>query len=458
MFTPRNVVLTVIAIFVISVAWACYTVTRPPDSGGLGGDTYGVRQHGLRGLFEVLEELDVPVERGLTPPTDRTGDNVTIVLWKPVRGFVAREPEYLHSLADWMESGGHIVAAPPDVRHEFEILDVSMYGTKVESLLAALRIPELDTAELNLRESRSAARDTVEDTTKKPSSNNSQTRKRRRSFEEELELARKVAMRQAEPLATRTIRVQCLGSLAWLGNTVQNIEVPEERLQVLDLGSTKPQGQITFVDPEGKTRVLAAAFSMGKGNLVVVGAPTIGENQLIAKQDNSVLIAELLAGTGRRVVFDEFYHGLTVRGNPMWLFTRPGFSVVTLCLLLLAGMVIWRDAIFLGPPLADAFTQRRSIGEYVVAMARFLNRGAMSRQFVLEEVRNGVLHTVRRELSLPPGREDPQDLAAVLKRRQPERAKKLVDAVRQIDQALSAGNMVPEKEAIRLLQGISSCL
>ena len=131
---------------------------------------------------------------------------------------------------------------------------------------------------------------------------------------------------------------------------------------------------------------------------------------------------------------------------------------MVLALLAVAGVWSWREAVFLGPPLAESIPSRRSIGEYVVAMAMFLNRGQATRPFVLREVRSGVLHSVRRELGLPPGREDVEELAAVLLRRDPQRAMKLIDAVRQIDQALSQNIIVRESDAIRLLQGISSCL
>ena len=50
MFTPRNVIITVVAISVISLGWICVSVLGAPDSGGLGGDTYGTRRHGLRAL------------------------------------------------------------------------------------------------------------------------------------------------------------------------------------------------------------------------------------------------------------------------------------------------------------------------------------------------------------------------------------------------------------------------
>ena len=159
----------------------------------------------------------------------------------------------------------------------------------------------------------------------------------------------------------------------------------------LKVGESVPDGTITFEGPGGGEQVLAAAYHRGKGEVVVVASPAIAENGLITRHDNSVLAVHLLAAPGRPVVFDEFYHGLTLRGNPLWLFTQRGYAATTLCLLALIGLWIWREAVFLGPPLAPETQSRRSIGEYVDAMARFLNRGGSSQAFLLREVRSGVL-------------------------------------------------------------------
>ena len=46
-------------------------------------DSYGTRANGQRGLFEILADLGIRVERTLGPPTAVVGRNVTLVLWKP---------------------------------------------------------------------------------------------------------------------------------------------------------------------------------------------------------------------------------------------------------------------------------------------------------------------------------------------------------------------------------------
>ncbi len=97
MLTARNFVALTIVIAVVSLAWACFELAQPPDSGGLGGDSYGTRVQGQRGLFEILDDLGIPVERTLGPPTAVVGREVTLVLWKPQPDLVQVEPAYLHA-------------------------------------------------------------------------------------------------------------------------------------------------------------------------------------------------------------------------------------------------------------------------------------------------------------------------------------------------------------------------
>ena len=92
MLTARNFVALTIVIAVVSLAWACLELAQPPDSGGLGHDSYGTRVHGQRGLFEILTGLGIPVERILGPPTAVVGREVTLVLWKPQPDLVQVEP------------------------------------------------------------------------------------------------------------------------------------------------------------------------------------------------------------------------------------------------------------------------------------------------------------------------------------------------------------------------------
>jgi hypothetical protein len=459
MLTARNFVVLTIIIAVVSLAWACLELARPPDSGGLGFDSYGTRVHGQRGLFEILGELGIPVERVLRPPTSVVGREATLVLWRPQPDLVQMEPAYLHALARWVENGGRVVVAPEGRRaappptglsgrarptRETTVLGELGLATahiKTIHLGSAEQGPDADSS---VRPAGARARETSED--------------RDESEDDDARRLRELLTGTARPIVTRSVTVEATGVWSPLGKLVSTIEVPEEKLQVLSVGESAPDGTLTFRDPAGSEQVLAAVYRRGKGELVVVASATIAENGLIARQDNSVLAVELLGASARPVVFDEFYHGLTIRGNPLWLFTQRGYAATTLCLLAVIGLWMWREAVFLGPPLAPPGQSRRSIGEYVDAMARFLNRGGSSRAFLLREVRSGVLKAIRDELHLPPSRDHVEELAAVLARRDPRRARELIETMEAVDQALSRKGVLKESVAVGLFERMSRCL
>lgn len=461
MFTTRNVVSGVIAITVLSVAWGCWTLTRPYDNGGLGADSYGTRRPGLRAIFDILIELDVPVQRSLDPPTDRFDRDSTLVLWKPNSSLITQEPRYLNAVGDWLNDGGRVVVALDDApTPEPSLLSMVQSAGSIATLWPALRGPQIDVQRLDLSatdsppENKPAPIRIGNRGTYTPPSENA---RRHRTASDDLKKVWDVVSGERHQQPTQPVPVRATGALERLATDVKTIEVPVG-LQVLNVGTSEPAGRIECMDPWGQMRTLAALYRVGKGELIVVSSAAIGENRLIAQQDNSVLVVALVAPSGQSVILEEFYHGLTVRGNPLWLFTRRGFGLVSICLMSAVGLIIWRQAIFLGPPLQEAIQSRRSIGEYVTAMGLFLKRGKAARAFVLREARNGVLYSVRKELGLPPGRDQVEELAAVLKRRNPPRAERLIDAVQKIDQALAQPVVLRETEAIRLLQGISSCL
>jgi hypothetical protein len=459
MLSARNFVAITLVIAVVSLAWACRELAQPPDSGGLGGDSYGTRVQGLRGLFEILADLGVPVERALAPPTAVVGREVTVVLWKPQADLVQVEPAYLRTLARWVENGGRVVVAP-DARPAAS-RPTGMPGrrpsTAESTVLGELGLATVSVRMIDLKSSEKGPE--VDPSGRSSGDLASETATNRdKSENDDLRRIRELLTGTARSITTRGVNVKATGELSNLRGLVGMIEVPEEKLQVLGVGESVPNGTITFEGPGGGEQVLAAVYHRGKGEVVVVASPAIAENRLIAKHDNSVLAVHLLAAPGRPVVFDEFYHGLTIRGNPLWLFTQRGYAATTLCLLTLIGLWIWREAVFLGPPLAPEARSRRSIGEYVDAMARFLNRGGSSQAFLLREVRSGVLRAVREELHLPPSRDQVDELAAVLTRRDPRRARELIEAVGAVDAALSRNVVLRESVAVDLFKRMSHCL
>jgi hypothetical protein len=459
MLTARNLVALTLVIAIVSLAWACRELAQPPDSGGLGGDSYGTRVRGQRGLFEILTDLGVPVERNLAPPTAVVGRDVTLVLWKPQPDLVQVEPAYLRALARWVENGGRVVVAPDGRRAASRPLGMSgrRLSTAESTVLGELGLATVSVRTIDLKPAEKSHEADPTGQSTGPRSSDPATNLEEPE-DDDVRRIRELLTGAARPIITRAVTVKTTGVLSPLHELVSAIEVPEEKLQVLGVGKSAPEGTITFEGPGGGEEILAAVYHRGKGEVVVVASPAIAENGLIARHDNSVLAVHLLAAPGRPVVFDEFYHGLTIRGNPLWLFTQRGYAATTLCLLTVIGLWIWREAVFLGPPLAPESQSRRSIGEYVDAMARFLNRGGSSQAFLLREVRSGVLRAVRDELHLPPSRDHVDELAAVLARRDPRRARQLIEAMRAVDEALSRKVVSRESVAVDLFKRMSRCL
>ena len=89
----------------MSLVGACVSLLRSPTGGGLGVDTYGTRGHGFRGLFEILEQLDIPVERTTVPPDRMLDRNMTLALIQPSPEIVLTEPAYLNAVGRWVARG-----------------------------------------------------------------------------------------------------------------------------------------------------------------------------------------------------------------------------------------------------------------------------------------------------------------------------------------------------------------
>lgn len=459
MLNARNVLGITIVVAVVSLVWAGFELSRPPDSGGIGHDSYGTRANGGRGLFEILADLGIPVERVIGPPTAVVGRDATLVLWDPMPDLVQVEPAYLHAVAKWVEGGGRVVVATDGRRPTPRPMGLSRREKPARDLvvLGELGLPSVGVRTID----RQSGKEVLVPQSTEPGDAGRAPWTSPGSGESDGDDARRlreILTGAVKPIATRAITVAATGALAPLRGVVSTVEVPEEKLQVLDVGDSAPDGTLTFRDGAGGERVLAALYRRGEGEMVVMGCPAIAENDLIARHDNSVLMVRLLAAPGRPVVFDEFYHGLTIRGNPLWLFAQRGYATTTLCLLVAIGLWTWREAVFLGPPLDPKPASRRSLGEYVDAMARFLNRGGSSQRFLLREVRSGVLKAVRDELHLPPSRDHVEELAAVLARRDPGRARQLVEAMAAVDEALARKRVLKESVAVDLFKRMSRCL
>jgi hypothetical protein len=140
------------------------------------------------------------------------------------------------------------------------------------------------------------------------------------------------------------------------------------------------------------------------------------------------------------------------------LLTRPGFAAVAAAIVLAIGVLAWRSAVFLGPPLGDVERSRRNIEEYVNAMGAFFSRGLGHRRFLIGEIRDGVLHELCEQLNLPSHTTDAGTISTALARRSPARADMLRKALAEIDSGLALPGEYPKSSFLSSMQRLAGCL
>ena len=68
MLSVRNAIISASLLFVMSLGFTVLNMMQSPDSEGYGTDSFGTRGLGYRGMFETLDELNIPVSRQFAPP------------------------------------------------------------------------------------------------------------------------------------------------------------------------------------------------------------------------------------------------------------------------------------------------------------------------------------------------------------------------------------------------------
>jgi hypothetical protein len=452
LLSTRNLVLAAAAVLVLSVLGMLVSMLRPRDSDGRARDSYGTRAGGYRALLETLEELGIGVSRSLAPPQADANASHTLVLLDPNARLVAIGPKYAQSLRSWIEAGGRVVVTPStsqgmwpwnpgtdaDDQSQVDILDALGVGEQISTGEMSVSSAEADYTTLG---------GNTDSTESQPDDDDSS-------------LWDAWNARNRQPADPRDSPVTLAGSLAPLGQQVRQLALPFEGARTLVAESDDLAGSVTCPgeDADSEPQLLVSVIRQGAGEIVVVADPAIFTNRLIARADNSVLAVNLLSPERQDVVFDEFYHGLAVRGNPLYLLTRPGFAAVTIGLLLLVGALAWRAAVFLGPSLGDTQTKRRDIGEYVLAMGDFFSRGRDSRRFIVHELRDGVLRQVCRELRLPMDTLDVDTITSALARRDRSRAERLAATIREVDADLALAGDYPRSSFLPVMQRLANCL
>lgn len=480
MLSARSVTAAAIATLVVSLLAAVVQFLVPSENYS-GENSHGRRAMGYAGLYQTLEELGVSTNRLIGPPAEVLARAGTLVYLTPIQPLVDAEPGYLKEVTEWVQRGGRVVFAPNlGWRPAYEVLSMRRRLEPVD-VLAEFGLESVELVAMDLSADPDLALPRA-------------TRHRRESFakryEREFDSASDFvdALLPGEPEPPYLVPLAVTGTLAERFPRPLSLAVPRDGLQVLELGTKNgpaaATGEIHFevarppdesdeaaeeVDqspPEPPPLVVAASFRRGAGEVVVVSDPRILQNRYLAQADNAVLAYRLLTGgeseAGKTVVFDEFYHGMTVRGNPFWLAARFPYSLFAIAVLVACGVWVWRDAVALGPPLAPAPVQRRSIAEYVDAMGRFQLNARGSIAPLARELRDGAVWLLRQTLGMragpsAPGPAEIDQVIAVLAKKDPQRAHRLEIALVALERALESKSPSANK-IVPLLKEVTECL
>jgi len=464
-FSSRTAIALLVGAAILAAVSVAYNLLKTPDHGGFARDSFGTTAHGQRGIYETLERLDVPVSRSLLPPPIGLNSNDVLAILSPDMDLADHEPEHLRRTAEWVEKGGTLIVAlasgelnqskqrrhgarrgkeprSTDTLHSERDYQSRRHDTEISQadLLENLGLPRLNVARIALKFRPAASADA-------DAKHEQQQREESYGF--------KLNQERSTGLTWPTFT----GEFQRLKSEVAEMRLPVTDLQVFET-STPLSAALGTIDIRSRDDVgytLAAKFRRGAGAITVVTDEALFYNHLLDKADNSVAVVRLLTPSGNGLVFDEFYHGLGARGNPFWLLTQPHYGWIFLFMLLAVGLAVWRAASPFGPPIAGPLPGRRTLIEYLDAMAVMFTR-AKQHRYVLAELREGVLWAIHDQLHLPPGRPDAEQLATVLERRDAVRAEKLRRANQQVDKLLRQAKPVSTQEFMAAAKEMDQCL
>ena len=435
MLKTRTVIILVAIVVFISLIGIIVELSGPPPGAESGRSSWGIRPWGHRAVFALMKRLDRPVTRTRLPDARVLADNPVLVLWAPKNWQAASQPRFLRDARRWVEQGGILVISPaPWQRPANQLERWAQTQNPDSTALVELGLSDVHVKLVGEIEKETAWRTPLGASSEKEA----------------------WAFGLAPP-AAETVTVDAAGSLAPVA-VAQELSVPAKGFYAIEYtGSQEPAGTVHIRHSTGERSLVAAEFALGKGRLLVVSDPDLFGNAYLGRADNSVLAAHLLGRYRRPLVFDEFYHGLNVQGNPFWLLSLPRYGLLALTLLLTSVMWVWRAAVRLGPPLEGDRADRRDLREYIEAMARLFNR-PKHRPFVLNHLRDGILWSLSKELRTDPCLPGEKGIAFALERKDPERAQQLRDALDLVAKIPSTRKKMSEKEYLHLSRKLDQCL
>lgn len=430
MLKTRNIIIIIICIAFLTLVVGIADLLRGPDKNGTGSNSYGTRACGFRALYELLNALGIPAERQIEPiHTIEPGTSHVFLGFD--KQLIYYEPGYLHIIRKFVKRGGTIVVSPDQPVSIEDFRPLSPGTAKSRSPLKELGLKGIQIHTVHEKKS-SSKEETANDT----------------SFI--------VHDKKAEEPPV-SYSVGFAGTWKELSEEIAEVQLPVEYKYIDDKNSEHHAEGFMYIQQDEQICKISASYPFGKGRILVLSDVRLFTNRHIGMDDNAVLAVYLFGNLGTSLLFDEFYHGLTVRGNPLWLTTKFPYSIIILIITLSALVWALRESVNLGPPAPRPESSRRSLEEYIKAMARlFLH--ARCRKFIIHEIRTGILWILGKQLGLPPGKNDIETIASVLKRRYPEKAGHLHQVAEKLEVMEKRPRQPSNQEVTALIREAEQCL
>ena len=447
MLTTRSIIFVIVTVAVFSVIASLVSLLWIGETQStLGRDSYGTHTEGYRAVHDLISTLGFETERVLVPELPQSYFDTSYVLWNPRDQYLQTEPVYLKELSKWVHQGGHLVVTP--TAKDKDSNNTECRSCSKENCSTCKSVSLFD--ELGLEGI------SVEEVAERPGAELSSQfdDSEAPTFPESVQKILEIKKRP-----TATFEISCEGTWDYLQAQTHRIQIPIDHVCQLNIGKREPIAVITAkgLAEDKEAGILAAQFPLGKGHITVCSNPFLASNVNLIGADNCVLLTHLMTSLRHKVVFDEFYHGLTIRGNALWLLSKRPYATLTVCIVLLVGMWVWRNAVFLGPCRDKSPSSRRTLAEYLEAMSRFLLKSRESSKYILSELREGVLWHYCRTLGLPPQQHDLSVVLGLLSRRSPKKATQLKNAIQYADGVLN-NPRARNQEVLLATRKVSDCL
>ncbi len=439
-FNARNVTVFLVTVMTLGILWSVVAQWIPPSPDMPAFDSYSGTVLGFRGIHDLLEELGPPVRRNTQPPPAWLDTKSRVVLLQPSILAVELEKEYLKRLHTWVEAGGEIVLASDDVDPN-AVREALPEGERAERFLDFFGEDQL-LKSLGIEDLTVVGEETYEDYYREDS-------------DDWRHIMTNVLSDYRRLDTTYTVHGE--GTLAYLAELAPEIELPHDYLRSFEGDSiAKADGRFSVSTGSGAAVTIAVEFTVGAGRVIVVAEPALFTNPSLAIAPNAVVAYHLIAGSGLRpVLIDEYYHGSLSGRNALHVLTLMPFPIVAGAIFITVLLWAWSQLVRFGPPQEYHAPTRRSILEYVDAMARLYKRGR-KQPFILKTLRDGTLARLRQELHLPSATPEAH-LFSRLAQRDASAARDLVTLVESIDAALSSGANISTGDLSQLQGKLETC-